>query len=68
MELTEKQKEVIEAIDHMDHYEMCDLWRNAPSGHSFFDKTQPFFEVFEKRLFKHFGGFTPQISKSIGWK
>lgn len=68
MELTDKQKAIIGAINHMGHYEMCNLWRNAPSGHPFFDKTQPFFEIFEERLFNHFGGFPPGISKSIGWK
>lgn len=66
-ELTKEQKDTIEIINNMSHYNMCDLWRNAPSGHSFFNKTQPFFKVFEKRLFGHFGGFTPEISKAIGW-
>lgn len=66
-ELTEEQKDTIEIINNMSHYNMCDLWRNAPSGHPFLDKTQPFFEVFEKRLFEHFGGFTSPISKAIGW-
>jgi hypothetical protein len=51
----------------MEHYEMCMLWRFAPSGHPYFDKTLPYAEIFKERLFKHFGGFTPEISKSLGW-
>ena len=66
-ELTEDQKKEIEKINKMEHYEMCSLWRNAPSGHPYFDKTKPYADIFKKRLFEHFGGFTPEISKSIGW-
>lgn len=66
-ELTEEQKDIIEIINNMSHYSICELWWHAPSGHPYFDKTLPFFKVFEKRLFEHFGGFTSEISKSIGW-
>ncbi len=64
--LTEEQQE-INTINSMDHESMCKMWRNAPSGHKYFDKTKPYSEIFRKRLFDHFGGFTPAISKSIGW-
>ena len=67
METEDKTKEIIGKINNMTHYELCKLWRFASSGHPYFDKTLPYFEVFEDRLFKHFGGFTPAISKSIGW-
>ena len=66
-ELTEEEKKVIDKINEMDHLDMASLWRNAPSGHSYFDTTKPYHEVFKKRLFTHFDGFTPAISKSIGW-
>jgi hypothetical protein len=54
-------------IDNMTRYEMAKPWRFAPSGHIYFDSTLPFFEHFKKRFFQELGGFTPEISKSIGW-
>ena len=65
--LTKEQQKEIDKINSMDHESMCSLWRFAAIGHSYFDKTKPYYEVFRKRLFDHFGGFTPVISKSIGW-
>ena len=56
----------IDKINAMGHYEMCSLWRFAPPGHPYFDNTLPYHEVFKERLFKHFGGFTPEISKQLG--
>ena len=64
--MTEQQQKTVDNINEMEHETMCSLWRNAPSGHPYFDKRLPFHEIFKDRLFKHFGGFTPQISKSIG--
>lgn len=66
MELTKEEKE-IEKINSMSHVEMCRMWRFASAGHPYFDMTKPFHKVFEERLFKHFGGFTPEISKEIGY-
>ena len=65
--LTKEQQQQIDTINSMDHTSMCRLWRFAPCGHQFFDTTKPYHEIFKKRLFDHFGGFTPEISKSIGW-
>ena len=53
-------------IDKMTQIEMARLWRFAPAGHIYFDKTLPFFEHFKTR-FEKLGGFTPEISKFIGW-
>ena len=64
--LSEEDREEIDTINQMDRIEMCWLWRFAPSGHKYFDMTKPFFEVFDKR-FKELGGFSPEISKLIGW-
>ena len=60
-----EQQETIDRINAMSHFEMCVFWRHAPAGHPYFDRTLPFAEVFEARLFKHFGGFTPAISKAL---
>lgn len=65
MILTEEQEKKIETINNMTHEQMCHLWRFAPAGHEYFDKRLPYYEVFEERLFHHFGGFTPKISKEI---
>ena len=65
---TPEQEKEITNINHMSHHDMCSLWRFAPLGHPYFDSTQPMAEVFKKRLFEHHGGFTPEISKSLGWK
>lgn len=73
LKLTEGEKmkdeeiKTIRAINQMTHREMASLWRFAPSGHPYFDKTKPYWKVFKKRFFDELGGFTPEISKSIGW-
>ncbi len=50
-------------IDSMSREDMCRLWRFAPSGHPYFDKRNPLSTYFSER----FKGFTPEISKNIGW-
>jgi len=62
---TPEQQAVIDKINQMGHFEMCSLWRFAPSGHPYFDDRLPYFRIFANRLFKHFGGFTPEISKAL---
>ena len=55
-----------EAIDKMSQLELARLWRFAPSGHIYFDSSLPLAEYFREK-FKEKGGFTPSISKRIGW-
>ena len=62
--MTDEEK-TIEHINQMTQESMASLWRFAPTGHPYFDKSKPFFEIFDKR-FKDLGGFTPAISKSLG--
>jgi len=59
-------EEEIAKINSMSRLEVCKLWRFAPVGHRYFDITNPLHTVFEAR-FKELGGFTPEISKQIGW-
>ena len=73
-ELTEAEKASIDmdalkaSVDEMSHFEMCRLWRFGTVGSSpYFDNSHPISEYFQHRLFKHFGGFTPKISKQLGW-
>jgi hypothetical protein len=63
--ITAEQQQTINRINEMSHFDMCSLWRFAPAGHPYFDSMLPFAEVFKARLFGHFGGFTPQISKAL---
>ncbi len=69
-EFTQEQVDkAMEEIANMDHYTMCQMWRNAPIGQPniYFRNDLPTGKAFSDRLFNHFGGFTPAISKSIGW-
>jgi len=56
-------------IDKMSHYDMCYMWRfnDCSTLHPYLDKSNPISEYFVNRLFNYFGGFTPEISKSLGW-
>ena len=58
--------QIAETINKMTHRAMATLWRNAPSGHPYFDSTKPHYVVFKAR-YDAFGGMTPELSKSIGW-
>lgn len=59
-------KKLKKEIDNMSHYEMCGIWRFAPPGNPY--TSGEVGQYFKDRLFKHFGGFTPEISKSLGWE
>lgn len=56
-------------IDALTHFEMCRMWRfgTAPAKWQL-RSDDGLAEYFTDRLFNHFGGFTPEISKEIGWK
>lgn len=63
----EEIEKALKTINELDHYTMCRYWRFAPPGTEiFFRSDLPTGEAFKKRLFEHFGGFTPQISKQLG--
>lgn len=55
-----------EKIDNMSREDMCRLWRFAPSGHPCFITGNEVTEYFRER-FDKLGGFSPAISKRIGW-
>jgi len=68
-EIDEMQK----LIESMAQYEMCSAWRFHPSGDPLFRNDliasdgRSLGDTYHERLFKHFNGFTPEISKSLGW-
>jgi hypothetical protein len=61
----EAHQQHLDDISSMSHFDMCHLWRFAPPGHPYFDSSLPYAEVFKERLFTHFKGFTPEISKAL---
>jgi hypothetical protein len=64
----EKSFEELKAeVDELSHYSMCYMWRFGKGNPAYFDSTNPISSYFKDRLFVHFGGFTPEISKQIGW-
>lgn len=54
-------------IDSLSHEQMCKMWRFGTAKREWLDSKSPLSEHFKNRLFVHFGGFTPEISKRIGW-
>lgn len=61
LEMTEEQKA---QIDAMSQVELCRLWRHAESGHPLLQGDAGAY--FKQRL-DAAGGFTPAISKLVGW-
>jgi hypothetical protein len=49
----------------MSHNEMWSIWRFSKSGNIYVTNGE-IADYFKDRLFKHFGGFTPEISKELG--
>ena len=62
----EEIEKYLKQIENMSHSEMASLWRFAPVGHPIFNRNYPLYNIFKIR-FDSFGGFTPEVSKDIGW-
>ena len=60
--MTDQEKKT---IDEMSQYDLCRLWRFAKSGHPLLQDDAG--KYFSEKL-KEKGGFTPEISKSLGHK
>lgn len=54
-------------IDALTHEEICRMWRFGTMKKEWKDNSNPAAKYFQERLFNHFGGFTSEISKRIGW-
>lgn len=52
-------------IDQMSHEKLCHLWRFGDDSNKYLIGEVG--KYFSDRLFNHFGGFNPSISKKIGW-
>ena len=69
----------LEEVNNASHYQICSWWRflGSPAAHAV-DKPQDEFQkildaevIIMTRIgerLKEFGGFTPEISKSLGWE
>jgi hypothetical protein len=53
-------------IDALSHEQLAYHWRFARSGDPLLSGQTG--DYFAARLFNHFGGITPEISKKIGWE
>ncbi len=62
--MTKQQKQ---QIDNLSHLQLCKAWRFGTGEKEWFDKSYEASTYFKDRLFNYFGGFTPQISKQIGF-
>jgi hypothetical protein len=63
------EKEIVEAkkeIDKMSQYELCRLWRFLPASSNGLFSNIEVAEYLKKKL-EEKGGFTPEISKQLGW-
>lgn len=65
-EATEISPEDKQDIDSLSRLDMARLHRFAPSGHKYFIRGAGAADYFKVR-FKELGGFTPEISKQLGW-
>jgi len=64
-------KKCKEEIDNLSHEEMCKLWRFIPAGQNLCPSNKENNMEVEEYFIKKFhslGGFTPEISKKIGWR
>lgn len=62
----EDKRKHLEAIQLMSQIEMAQMWRFAPIGHIYFSDSE-LYEAFRHRFLHELGGFTPEISRAIGW-
>jgi hypothetical protein len=60
-----KLEELKSKIDELSHKELARIWRFGSSDNELLQGEAG--EYFRDRLFKHFGGFNPSLSKGIGW-
>lgn len=54
-------------IDGMTRKQIAMKMRFGKSGHPFFDSRYPLYDYMNER-FKSLGGWSPELSKEIGWE
>ena len=58
------REHTVESVKQLSRYDACRIWRFAESG--YLQTGCPVSDAFVEH-FKALGGFTPEISKSLGW-
>ena len=61
-----KRAEHLKTIAEMTQRQACSLWRFGKSGHPYLGGDEVLTAAFDAR-FKELGGFTPEISKALGF-
>lgn len=67
----EQIDKALKEVEAMDHLTMARLWRfgtGPDNTEIYFRNDYPVVHAFKKRFFEKLGGFTPEISKQLGWK
>jgi len=59
-------QQLIDEINTMGRRQLASLWRFAPIGSEYFSRPAVY-RVFKDK-FDALGGFSPEVSKSIGWE
>ena len=62
----EEIEESKKKIDEMSHEELASMWRFGHLDNKLLQGEVG--QYFKDRLFNHFGGFNPTLSKSLGWE
>ena len=63
----EEISEAKKNIDHMSRLEMARIWRFS-TGHEYLDRSNgDLADYFQNRFFNDLKGFSPEISKQLGW-
>jgi hypothetical protein len=65
-ELLKDYQKHVDIINAMNHREIGAFMRFAPSGHPYTNCSLPYWDLINAR-FKELGGWTPALSKSLGW-
>lgn len=63
--MVEQEEAIKKTIDNMSRLEMAKIWRFAASNSRYLQGNIGAY--FSNRFFNELGGFTPEISKQIGW-
>lgn len=65
VDFSQIDKETKEKIENMSHQELASLWRFGKSENPLLQGLAG--KYVKHRLFDHFGGFNPSLSKNLGW-
>jgi hypothetical protein len=59
-------EELVDKLLGMSHVELVKIWRFEGSGSPYITR-ESVFNILKEQISK-FGGFTPEVSKAVGWE